>query len=304
MKVYIKHSVRYFVIFVFLTFGLMPLVGCSNEQDNLTDAVEDAWGAIEDEIETSAEEALEDFADNPEKLYNGDCETSYITLGDIFTLRIPIDYSSQAAVGLLFGSDAAEFMSLIESSKRNSQSKSDIKKLILKNFNPSWADMMTALVILDGEFDYDFENDDWLDASYDFDAKALYKILNEKGYFDGGYRDPLPSTETESSNSSDTSSTNSSGHQIIHGNAIASEGKEYPFRVEFDQYAGRISNAKYYNPIYSTTVNLSHATLQDGEYNFSGNLGKETLTLIFSSSQPYSGTLTQGKTTLPVRMNR
>ncbi len=171
---------------------ILFLSSCSNEKERLTRMIEDSWDNVEDLIEDSAEEALQDYADNPEKLYSGHCETDYISLGDIFTLRIPIDNSSYAAVKLLFGSDAANFLSLMDDNNRNSKSKSDIKKLILKHFNPSWAGMMTALIVVDGEFDYDFENTSWLDASYDFDSKALYKILDEKGYFDGAYGDELP----------------------------------------------------------------------------------------------------------------
>lgn len=172
--------------------ALFFLSSCSNEKDRLTDMIEESWSDIEELIEESAEEELEDYAENPEKLYSGACETSYIALGDIFTLKIPIDKSSYAAVRLLFGSDAAEFLSLMDDSNRNSKSKSDIRKLILKNFNNSWARMMTELVVLDGEFDYDFETASWMDASYDFDSKALYKILNEKGYFDAAYGEELP----------------------------------------------------------------------------------------------------------------
>lgn len=182
---------------LFLKLALIPflaflLSSCSDEKDRLTDMVEDAWDEVENDIEKSAEEALENYAENPEELYSGDCETDYMSMGDIFTLRIPINNTAYAAIGLLFGSDAANFLSLIEDSGRNSKSKSDIKKLILKHFNSSWARMMTALVVLDGEFDYDFETSSWMDSSYEFDSKALYKILDEKGYFSGGYGDPIP----------------------------------------------------------------------------------------------------------------
>ncbi len=112
-----------------LKLVLIPLVAvlfssCSNEKDHLTDMIEDAWDEIGGDIESSAEEALEDYADNPAQLYSGDCETDYISLGDIFTLKIPIDHTSNAVIGLLFGSDAANFMSLVENSNRSSKSKS------------------------------------------------------------------------------------------------------------------------------------------------------------------------------------
>lgn len=184
-----------YIRWAFISFLVLTLSSCSDEVDNLTGVIEDAWDNIESDIEDSAEDALVDFADNPEQLYNKDCETSYSSLGDIFTLKIPIDYTSRAAIGLIFGDDAAQFLSLMDDTDRNSKSKSDVKKLILKHFNPSWAGMMTALIILDGEFDYDFESDNWMDASYDFDSKALYKILDEKGYFDGVYGDPLLSLD-------------------------------------------------------------------------------------------------------------
>lgn len=293
MKIYLRLA--------FISFLILTLSSCSNEVDNLTGVIEDAWDNIEDEIEESAEEALEDFADNPEKLYKGDCETDYISFGSIFTLKIPIDYKSRAAIGLLFGSDAAELLSLVEDSKRNSKSKSEVKELILKHFNSSWAGLMTALIVVDGEFDYDFETDDFMDASYDFDSKALYKIMNEKGYFNGGFGDKIPSADEpkEVSNGQNIDS----GHKTVHGNVVTSNGKKYPFRIEFDINNKYISNAKYFNPAYSTTVSFNTADIVEGEYHFTGKIGNENLILKYSANYPYSGTLTQGNNTLDVIMD-
>lgn len=294
MKTFIKLTLIPCLIFIFAS--------CSDEKDNITGVVEDAWDAIEDSIESSAEEALNDFAQNPEKLYSGECETEFMSLGDVFTLRIPINYETRAAVSLLFGSDAGEFLSLVDNANRNSKSKSDVKKLIEKHFNSSWAGMMTALIVLDGEFDYDFETDDWMDSSYEFDSKALYKILDEKGYFAGAHGDPLLTgnitTDRESAKEPERS-----GHQTIQGDAIDSKGNKYPFRVEFDIAGGKISNAIYVNSAYSTKVKFNSAEILGDKYVFRGKNGKDELELSFSAHSPYNGTLRQGNTTLEVIMN-
>lgn len=289
------------IAFAPLLILILVLSSCSNEVDNLTEIIEDAWDNIEDEIEESAEEALEDYADNPEKLYKGDCETDYISFGSVFTLTIPIDRTSRAAIGFIFGSDAADIVSIMDDASRNSRSKSDIKRMIEKHFNSSWAGMMTALIILDGEFDYDFENDDWFNASYEFESKELYKILNEKDYFSGVYGDRLPSENGPSERKS-TNGIESSGHQNIQGYAIDLKGNRYPFRIEFDSAGGEISNACYYNPAYSTTVKFTSAAIVGDKFVFRGKNGKEDLVLSFSTGSPYEGTLRQGNTTLDVKM--
>ncbi|MDE6395793.1 MAG: hypothetical protein K2K84_00810 [Muribaculaceae bacterium] len=183
-----------FIKFAIIAVVAFSLSSCSDEKDNLMDAIVDAWDVIEDDIEESSEDALKDYEDNPSLLFDGDCETSYNSFADIFTLKIPINRKGRAAIGLLFGNDAANFLSLLDDTGTSSRSKSDVKNLILKHFNSSWARMFVALIILDGEFDYDFETDDLLDASYEFDSKDLFKILNEKEYFSGGYGDPLPTS--------------------------------------------------------------------------------------------------------------
>ena len=96
---------------------------------------------------------------------------------------------------------------------------------------------------------------------------------------------------------------NSSGHKIVYGNAEAPNGKLYPFRVEFDEYDGKIGNAIYYNSAYSTKVNFNSAEIIEGEYVFSGNIGKEKLLLKFSVQHPYVGVLTQGNSSLKTVMN-
>lgn len=176
---------------VLIVMVAVMVLSCT-EEDHLTGAIESAWGEMETEIEESAEEALEEYADNPKALYKGDCEAEYFSLGNLFTITIPVDEAGYAVVGLIFGSETADLLSMLDDNNRNSKSKADIRKMILKNFTPDWARLMSALVILDGEFDYEFENVSWSDASYEFNSKDLYKILTEKGFFSGVYGDTLP----------------------------------------------------------------------------------------------------------------
>lgn len=172
--------------------AIVVLISCGGEKNNLTNSVESAWDDMDNGIEKSAEEACTEFADNPHLLIDNDCSAEYSTFFDDFTLTIPFDNKTYAAIGLIFGSDAANFLSTIDNFNRGTRSKEDVKKLILKNFNSKWASLMAALIVLDGKFTYEFETENWIDNSFDFDSKALYKVLNDKDYFNGGYGENIP----------------------------------------------------------------------------------------------------------------
>ena len=91
-------------------------------------------------------------------------------------------------------------------------------------------------------------------------------------------------------------------HKTVRGVVIANNGKEYPFSLSFDQNNNDLSNAFYDNSNYGTKVKLQTAKLREGEYYFSGKLGKDLLTIRFSDSAPYDGTMTSGNNTSSIRM--
>lgn len=170
---------------------LSIISSCANDNVNLTDAVEAAWNEIEDAIDDKAEEYCKSYADNPQSLYSG-CEADFIPLIDNFTLTIPLDRTTHLATGLIFGDDAADFVSSMDNYSRSNKSRQDVEKDIMKHFNGSWAALMISLIILDGDLSYELETDDLLNPSFDFDRKALYDILNGKEYFNGAYGDDIP----------------------------------------------------------------------------------------------------------------
>ncbi len=196
---------------------LQLMFSSCSEHSNLTDAVESAWSDIEDKIEEDATERCEYYAAHPEELYSSNCETEFISLTDNFILTIPFQNEGYAAVSLFFGSDAADFLSLIDNTTRGSKTKQDVKKLIEKHFNPSWATLFDALIILDGSFSYTFEMDDWFDNSIDFESKELYRILNENGYFEGSYGEPTPTVSSDYSSGRSFESSYSSDDDYSSG---------------------------------------------------------------------------------------
>ena len=178
-------------ILILAISSLSIISSCTGSNRKLTNAVESAWNDLEDAIDDKAEEYCKSLANNPQSLYNGS-EADFIPLIYNFTITIPLDRTTHLATGLIFGDDAADFVSSMDNYSRNNKSKQDIKEDLLKHFNGSWATLMTSLIILGGELSYELETDDILNPSFDFDRKALYDILNDKEYFDGGYGDNIP----------------------------------------------------------------------------------------------------------------
>lgn len=184
---------RSFKITILFVSILSPMIisSCAGDNEILLTAGESAWDEIEDAIEDKSKEYCKSFADDPQSLYSG-CEADFIPMIDNFTITIPLDRKSHLAAGLIFGEDAADFVSSMDNYNRNKKSKQDVKKDLLNHFNSSWATLMTSLIILDGELTYELETDDLLNPSFDFDPKSLYDILNDKEYFNGAYGDNIP----------------------------------------------------------------------------------------------------------------
>lgn len=180
-----------FALQILSILSLSILPSCKGSNENLITAGEYAWNDVDDAISDKASELCKSYASDPQSLYSGS-EADFISLLDNFTLTIPLDRTTHLAAGLIFGDDAADFMSTVDTYSRNKKNKQDAKKDLLDHFNGSWATLMTSLIILDGELSYELETDDLLNPSFDFDSKNLYEILNDKEYFNGVYGDDIP----------------------------------------------------------------------------------------------------------------
>ncbi|MBD5304385.1 MAG: hypothetical protein HDS18_06505 [Bacteroides sp.] len=92
------------------------------------------------------------------------------------------------------------------------------------------------------------------------------------------------------------------GYNKITGNVVT-DSKDYPFYIDFQYENGEITNAVYHNPDYNTVHNLNVVRLSNGEYYFEGDHNGETMTITFSATAPYKGTIEVGSNIRKIKMD-
>ena len=92
------------------------------------------------------------------------------------------------------------------------------------------------------------------------------------------------------------------GYNKISGNVVT-DSKDYPFYIDFQYENGEITNAVYHNPDYNTLYNLNVGRLSNGEYYFKGDHNGETMTITFSATAPYKGTIEVGSNIRKIKMD-
>ena len=163
---------------------MTALTACSNAEmqtSDMTSGLEDAWDEAAEVVEKTAAEHLEQAAENPAVFGKKSYEAEWNDTFDTFTLTYPVDMGQKAAMSLFLGDFGADLYDLANST-REIATKSNVKNLINKNFNDSWASLMLALIAVDGTFDYVMETDEYSDNDFEFDAKDMLRFLRDHGY--------------------------------------------------------------------------------------------------------------------------